>query len=66
MSDHEEQPDTGKDRRRTSLEEVLREIEDAERRVDDPEGERRRRRGEAADALTTDRRAQAQEESEGD
>ncbi|MEH0467911.1 hypothetical protein QA943_03490 [Streptomyces sp. B21-097] len=65
MSDHEEQrSETEQARPRTALEEVLREIEDAETRVDDPEGERHRRRGEAADALTTNRRAQ--EEAEGD
>lgn len=63
MSDPEEQqPGTGQDRPRTAREGVLRETEDAETRVDDLEGERRR--GEAADALTTDRRAQ--EESGGD
>ncbi|MEU5635534.1 hypothetical protein ACIA8I_23635 [Streptomyces rishiriensis] len=64
MSDHEEQPDTGQNRPRTPLEEVLREIEDAETRVDDQESERRRRRSEAADALAADRRAR--EESEDD
>jgi hypothetical protein len=64
VSDHEEHPEAAKDRPRTALEEVMREIEDAETRVDDPEGDRHQRRGEAADALTTNRRAQ--EESEGD
>ncbi|MFJ8106166.1 hypothetical protein [Streptomyces sp. NPDC096132] len=48
----------------TALEEVLREIEDAEARADDPEDERRRRRGEAAEAITPNR--EAQEESRGD
>ncbi|MFI1505374.1 hypothetical protein [Streptomyces sp. NPDC020597] len=64
MPDDEKRPDTGQDRPRTTLEEVIREIEDAETRVDHPEGERTRRRGEAADALTTDERAQ--EKSRGD
>ncbi|MFI7498329.1 hypothetical protein ACIBVL_07370 [Streptomyces sp. NPDC049687] len=57
MSDDREPPET-------ALEEVLREIEDAETRADDPEDERRRRRGEAAEAITPNQRAQ--EESEGD
>ncbi|MEU6258368.1 hypothetical protein [Streptomyces sp. NPDC047043] len=48
---------------RTALDEVLREIEDAERRPGDPAGERRRK-GEAADAITPNTRAQ--EESEGE
>lgn len=64
MSDNDKRPDTGQDRPRTALEEVLREIEEAETRADDPEGERHQRKGEAADALTTNRRAQ--EESRGD
>ncbi|MDQ0956933.1 hypothetical protein QFZ66_000811 [Streptomyces sp. B4I13] len=64
MPDDEQRPDTGQDRSRTPLEELIQEIEDAERRVDDPEDERSRRRAEAADALTADRRAQ--EESRGD
>ncbi|MET7655856.1 MULTISPECIES: hypothetical protein [unclassified Streptomyces] len=64
MPDDDKHSETGQDRPRTALEEVLREIEDAETRVDDPEGERHQRRGEAADALTTNRRAQ--EESRGD
>lgn len=53
------------DRKRpeTALEEVLREAEKAERRTSDSE-ERRRRRGEAGDAITPDTRAQ--EESTGD
>lgn len=57
MSDDREPPGT-------ALEEVLREIEDAEARADDPERERRRRRGEAAEAITPNQRAQ--ERSQGD
>ncbi|MGQ4364979.1 hypothetical protein [Streptomyces sp. SAS_272] len=64
MPDHDQRPDTGQDRPRTAREEVIRETEDAETRVDDPEGERARRRGEAADAPAADRRAE--EESQGD
>lgn len=58
-----EERDTGEDRRdppRTALEEVLREIEEAERRTDE-ERESRRGRGEA---VTPNPRAQ--EESRGD
>ncbi|MGW0611563.1 hypothetical protein [Streptomyces sp. NPDC002788] len=47
----------------TALEEVLREIEDAEKRTQDSP-EQRRHRGEAAEAITPNPRAQ--EESEGD
>ncbi len=47
----------------TALEEVLREIEDAENRTEDPAGQRRRR-GEAGDAITPNERAQ--EESGGE
>ncbi|MCT9142327.1 hypothetical protein [Streptomyces violarus] len=47
----------------TALEEVLREIEDAESRTEDP-AEQRRHRGEAGDAITPNERAQ--EESEGE
>lgn len=63
--EHEE-PDTGKERRdppRTALEEVLREIEEAERRTDE-ERDPRRNRGEAGEAVTPNTRAQ--EESRGD
>ncbi|MFJ4690523.1 hypothetical protein [Streptomyces sp. NPDC088766] len=63
--EHKEQ-DVGKDRRdppRTALEEVLREIEEAERRTDE-ERETRRGRGEAAEAITPN--TQAQEESRED
>ncbi|MFF4585237.1 hypothetical protein [Streptomyces sp. NPDC001388] len=49
MSDDREPP-------KSALEEVLREIEDAETRADDPEDERRRRRREAAEAITPDQR----------
>ncbi|MFE9441842.1 hypothetical protein ACFYO2_23175 [Streptomyces sp. NPDC006602] len=47
----------------TALEEVLREIEDAETRTRDS-AEQRRHRGEASEAITPNTRAQ--EESEGD
>ncbi|MFC9291122.1 hypothetical protein [Streptomyces sp. NPDC057052] len=63
--DHEAR-DTGEERRdppRTALEEVLREIEDAERRTDE-ERDPRRGRGEAGEAITPNPRAQ--EESRGD
>ncbi|MFG2576541.1 hypothetical protein [Streptomyces sp. NPDC048481] len=66
MTEHEQQQhDDGQERPRTALEEVLREIEDAETHPDEPDGEDHGHgSGEAADALTTNRRAQ--EESEGD
>ncbi|MGW2617816.1 hypothetical protein [Streptomyces sp. NPDC001500] len=65
MSDHEQQHDTGRDRPRTALEEVLREIEDAETHADEPDCEDHRHgRGEAAEGPTAGRRAQ--EGSEGD
>ncbi|MFI7013862.1 hypothetical protein [Streptomyces sp. NPDC050164] len=47
----------------TALEEVLREIEDAENHTQDS-AEQRRHRGEAAEAITPNTRAQ--EESQGD
>ncbi|GCB43564.1 hypothetical protein [Streptomyces sp. NL15-2K] len=47
----------------TALEEVLREIEDAERRTGDS-AEQRRRRGEASEAITPN--TDAQEKSQGD
>ncbi|WP_406121541.1 hypothetical protein OIE52_45185 [Streptomyces canus] len=47
----------------TALDEVLREFEDAEKRVQDPDG-KRGHKGEAADAVTPNTRAQ--EESEGE
>ncbi|MDQ1050576.1 hypothetical protein [Streptomyces sp. V4I2] len=47
----------------TALEEVLREVEDAETRTRDS-AEQRRHRGEASEAITPNTRAQ--EESEGD
>jgi hypothetical protein len=47
----------------TAVEEVLREIEDAETRTRDS-AEQRRHRGEASEAITPNTRAQ--EESEGD
>ncbi|GGQ78054.1 MULTISPECIES: hypothetical protein [Streptomyces] len=64
MHDHddEKRPDAGQHRPRTSLEEVIREIEDAETHPDDSEGERHE--GEAGDALSTNRHAQ--EDSRGD
>ncbi|MFF9060646.1 hypothetical protein ACF09K_18445 [Streptomyces sp. NPDC014882] len=62
---HEER-DAGEDRRdppRTALEEVMREIEEAERRTDEEQAARRGR-GEASEAVTPNTRAQ--EESRGD
>ncbi|MFE5812516.1 hypothetical protein ACFQ6S_03725 [Streptomyces sp. NPDC056479] len=53
---HEEHPDT-------ALEEVMKEITDAERRTTEA-AEQRRRRGESGEAVTPD--AHTQEESEGD
>ncbi|MFD7705172.1 hypothetical protein [Streptomyces caelestis] len=52
------------DRRKpeTAVEEVLREVEDAERRTEDSDG--RHRRGEASEAVTPN--TEAQEESRGD
>ncbi|MEW2398796.1 hypothetical protein [Streptomyces sp. NPDC046862] len=47
----------------TASEEVFREAEDAETRVEETD-ERRRHRGEAGEAITPDRRAQ--EESQGE
>jgi hypothetical protein len=47
----------------TALEEVLREIEDAEQRTGDS-AEQRRRRGEASEAITPN--TDAQEKSQGD
>ncbi|MFD5269567.1 hypothetical protein [Streptomyces sp. NPDC058335] len=52
-----------RDRPRTALEEVMREIEEAERRTDE-EREARRASGEAGEAITPNTRAQ--EESHGD
>jgi hypothetical protein len=51
------------DQPETALEEVLREIEDAETRTRDSD-EQRRRQGEAGEAITPNTRAQ--KESEGD
>ncbi|WP_328477101.1 hypothetical protein OHS71_04760 [Streptomyces sp. NBC_00377] len=64
MPDDDKHPEAGQDRPRTALEEVLREIEDEETRADDPEGERNRHEGEAADALTTSRHAQEQSQDD--
>ncbi|WP_454321095.1 hypothetical protein [Streptomyces phaeoluteigriseus] len=65
MQGHEERDakEERQDRPRTALEEVMREIEEAERRTDD-EREARRDRGEAGEAITPNTRAQ--EESHGD
>jgi hypothetical protein len=52
------------DRPRTALEEVLTEIEDAETHADEPDDEGRSHRGEAAEAITPNTRAE--EESRGD
>ncbi|MDT9695786.1 hypothetical protein [Streptomyces sp. P17] len=60
MSHDREHPE---EKPETALEEVLREITDAEHRTRDSD-EQRRRRGEAAEAVTPNTRAQ--EESEGD
>ncbi|WP_309059103.1 hypothetical protein [Streptomyces sp.] len=49
---------------RTAVEEVLREVEEAERRTREESAERRRHRGEAGDAITPN--PEAQEESRGD
>ncbi|MEU6913244.1 hypothetical protein ACFY78_24050 [Streptomyces olindensis] len=62
MSHHKDHNSSGK-QPETALEEVLREIEDAEKRTEDSP-EQRRHRGEAGEAITPNTRAQ--EESEGD
>ncbi|MFI8068140.1 hypothetical protein ACIF85_05030 [Streptomyces sp. NPDC086033] len=56
MPDKKQKPDT-------ALDEVLHEFEDAEKRVQDPDA-KRGRKGEAAEAITPN--ARAQEESEGE
>ncbi|WP_199873844.1 hypothetical protein [Streptomyces sp. Root369] len=56
MPEKKQKPDT-------ALDEVLHEFEDAEKRVQDPDG-KHGHRGEAADATTPNTRAQ--EESEGE
>lgn len=48
----------------TALEEILREVEEAQSRVTDDERDERRPRGEAAEAITPN--ARAEEESQGD
>ncbi|CAL9657694.1 hypothetical protein [Streptomyces griseomycini] len=59
MSEHDDRKEP-----RTAVEEVLREVEEAERRAgEDPAG-RRRHRGEAGEAVTPN--TEAQEESRGD
>ncbi|MDQ0584975.1 hypothetical protein [Streptomyces rishiriensis] len=45
MPDDDKHLETGQDRPRTALGEVMREVEDAETRVDDPEGERHQPKG---------------------
>ncbi|MGX1567217.1 hypothetical protein [Streptomyces sp. NPDC055506] len=60
---HDKNQDTSGKQPETALDEVLREIEDAENRTEDSPGQRRRR-GEAGDAITPNERAQ--EESEGE
>ncbi len=62
MSQDENHDASGK-KPETALEEVLREIEDAENRTEDS-AEQRRHRGEAGEAITPNERAQ--EESEGE
>ncbi|CAL9361403.1 hypothetical protein SUDANB1_00669 [Streptomyces sp. enrichment culture] len=59
---HRDQDQNGKPPE-TALEEVLREVEDAETRTRDSD-EQRRHRGEAGEAVTPN--ARAQDESEGD
>jgi hypothetical protein len=61
--DHDRDEDQHTTPPATALEEVLREVEDAETRTRDSAG-RRRHRGEAGEAVTPNTRAQ--EESEGD
>ncbi|MFF7047524.1 hypothetical protein ACFY94_04030 [Streptomyces griseorubiginosus] len=56
MSEKKQKPDS-------ALDEVVREVEDAEKRTHEPDG-KRAQRGEAGDALTPNTRAQ--EESEGE
>ncbi|CAM5593265.1 hypothetical protein [Streptomyces aurantiogriseus] len=63
MSDDAQHSEAEHDRPRTALEEVMREIEDAERRADDQQAERRHN-GEAGEAITPNTRAE--EESRGD
>ncbi|MFC9502423.1 hypothetical protein [Streptomyces sp. NPDC057002] len=60
---HDENRDASGKQPETALDEVLREIEDAENRAEDSPGQRRHR-GEAGDAITPNERAQ--EESEGE
>ncbi|MFF9165430.1 MULTISPECIES: hypothetical protein [unclassified Streptomyces] len=62
----EEDDDMSKDdgrRPETALEEILTEVRDAQNRVTDEERDERRPRGEAAEAITPN--ARAEEESEG-
>lgn len=61
--DHDRDEDQHGKPPETALEEVLREVEDAENRTRDS-AEQRRRRGEAGEALTP--HTGAQEQSEGD
>ncbi|MEU4467083.1 MULTISPECIES: hypothetical protein [unclassified Streptomyces] len=65
MSQHKDQRDEDQHGKppETALEEVLREVEDAENRTRDS-AEQRRHRGEAGEAVTPN--ARAQEESDGD
>ncbi|MGA5360143.1 hypothetical protein [Streptomyces purpurascens] len=63
MSQDNNNRDASGERPETALEEVLREIEDAENRTEDSAGQRRHR-GEAGDAITPSERAQ--EESGGE
>ncbi|MEU2285262.1 hypothetical protein ABZ614_25520 [Streptomyces sp. NPDC013178] len=64
MSDDAKHPEAEHDRPRTALEEVLREVEDAELHPTDDQRAERRHRGEAAEAITPNTRAE--EESQGD
>ncbi|MFE6412052.1 hypothetical protein ACFVOR_34555 [Streptomyces sp. NPDC057837] len=56
---HDQHRDDSARQPETALEEVLREIEDAETRTHDSDGQRRRR-GEAGDAITPNTGAQEQ------
>ncbi|MFI6374147.1 hypothetical protein [Streptomyces sp. NPDC050546] len=60
---HDQNQDASGKQPETALDEVLREIEDAENRTEDSPGQRRHR-GEAGDAITPNEGAQ--EESEGE
>ncbi|MGW0867205.1 hypothetical protein [Streptomyces sp. NPDC002611] len=60
---HDENQDASGGQPETALEEVLREIEDAENRAEES-ARQRRHRGEAGDAVTPNERAQEEPEGE--